>query len=90
MEEVSFIGPSPCGRENERVRVTDEQTKLTDERTKHQGKITLAPRCLGTMLNTYKIHDVLYIRRGMYDLNIPSRHKWGMYTLGMLFFGIYT
>jgi hypothetical protein len=50
------------------------------------GKITRAPRCLGTMLNTYKIRDVLYIPRGMYDLYIPSRHKWGMYTLGMVFF----
>jgi hypothetical protein len=50
------------------------------------GKITRAPRCLGTMLNTYKIRDVLYIPQGMYDLNIPNRHKWGMYTLDMLFF----
>jgi hypothetical protein len=41
------------------------------------------------MLNTYKIHDVLYIPRGMYDLHIPNRHKWGLYTLGMLFFLAY-
>jgi hypothetical protein len=53
------------------------------------GKITRAPRCLGTMLNTYKIRDVLYIPRGMYDLYIPSRYEWGMYTLGMMFFLAY-
>jgi hypothetical protein len=38
------------------------------------GKITRAPRCLGILLNTYKICDVLYITRGMYDLYISSRH----------------
>jgi hypothetical protein len=53
------------------------------------GKITRAPRCLGTMFNTYKIRDVLYIPRGMYDLYIPSRYEWGMYTLGMMFFLAY-
>jgi hypothetical protein len=41
------------------------------------------------MLNTYKICDVLYILQGMYDFHIPSRHEWGMYTLGMVFFLAY-
>jgi hypothetical protein len=31
------------------------------------GKITRAPWCPGTMFNTYKIRDVLYIPQGMYD-----------------------
>jgi hypothetical protein len=53
----------------------------------HQG--AWAPRCLGTLLNTYKIRDVLYIPRGMYDLYIPSKYEWGMYTLGMVFFFAY-
>jgi hypothetical protein len=39
-----------------------------------RGKITRAPMCLGTMLNTYKIHDVLYVPRGMYDLHKPSTY----------------